>query len=235
MHPGNLFVDDRGCIVAVDFGIMGRLGLKERRFLAEILHGFITRNYRRVAEVHFENDYVPRRHSVELFAQALRAIGEPIMDRPASEISMAQVLGQLFQYTEVFDMQTRPELLLLQKTMMVVEGVGRSLDPELNMWVVAEPVVKVWMQSQLGAEAQFEAAAEGAASVGRFMGDIPKLLGQAERTAEALSAMAEDGLRLDDHTMERLASAQSRGTRASRIGIWVGAIALAVIALTLLF
>ena len=151
MHPGNLFVDDQGRIVAVDFGIMGRLGMKERRFLAEILHGFITRNYRRVAEVHFEAGYVPRKHSVAQFAQALRAIGEPIMDRPASEISMAQLLGQLFQYTEVFDMQTRPELLLLQKTMVVVEGVGRSLDPELNMWVVAEPVVKQWMESQLGA------------------------------------------------------------------------------------
>jgi ubiquinone biosynthesis protein len=235
MHPGNLFIDQEGRIVAVDFGIMGRLGLKERRFLAEILHGFITRNYRRVAEVHFEAGYVPRRHSVELFAQALRAIGEPIMDRPASEISMAQLLGQLFQYTEVFDMQTRPELLLLQKTMVVVEGVGRSLDPELNIWVVAEPVVRQWMQSQLGAEARFEAAAESAASLGRFVGDIPKLLGQAERTAEALSAMAEEGLRLDDDTVERLAEAQSRQNRMSRIGIWVGALALAAIAFALLF
>ena len=194
MHPGNLFVDDQGRIVAVDFGIMGRLGMKERRFLAEILYGFLNRNYTRVAEVHFEAGYVPRKHAVAQFAQALRAIGEPIMDRPASEISMAQLLGQLFQYTEVFDMQTRPELLLLQKTMVVVEGVGRSLDPELNMWVVSEPVVKVWMEQTFGAGAQFEAAAEGAASVGRFMGEIPKLLGQAERTAEALSAMAEDGL-----------------------------------------
>ena len=235
LHPGNLFIDDQGRIVAVDFGIMGRLGLKERRFLAEILHGFITRNYRRVAEVHFEAGYVPRRHSVEQFAQALRAIGEPIMDRPASEISMAQLLGQLFQYTEVFDMQTRPELLLLQKTMVVVEGVGRSLDPELNMWVVAEPVVKDWMQSQFGPEAQFEAAAEGAVSVGKFVTDIPKLLGQAERTADAFSAFVEEGLRLDDHTVERLAEAQSRKNRASRIGIWVGAIALALIAIALLF
>jgi ubiquinone biosynthesis protein len=235
MHPGNLFVDEKGRIVAVDFGIMGRLGLKERRFLAEILYGFLNRNYARVAEVHFEAGYVPRKHSVAQFAQALRAIGEPIMDRPASEISMAQLLGQLFQYTEVFDMQTRPELLLLQKTMVVVEGVGRSLDPELNMWVVSEPVVKDWMETQLGPGAQIEAAAEGAASVGRFMGDIPKLLGQAERTAEALSAMAEDGLRLDDHTVERLAEAQGRENRASRIGIWVGALALAAIALALIF
>ena len=235
MHPGNLFIDEQGRIVAVDFGIMGRLGMKERRFLAEILYGFLNRNYQRVAEVHFEAGYVPRKHSVPQFAQALRAIGEPIMDRPASEISMAQLLGQLFQYTEVFDMQTRPELLLLQKTMVVVEGVGRSLDPELNMWVVSEPVVKEWMEQTFGAGAQFDAAAEGAASVGRFMGDIPKLLGQAERTAEALSSMAEEGLRLDDHTVERLAEAQGRESRSSRIGIWVGAIALAAIALALLF
>jgi ubiquinone biosynthesis protein len=235
MHPGNLFIDEQGRIVPVDFGIMGRLGIKERRVLAEILHGFITRNYRRVAEVHFEAGYVPRWQSVELFTQALRAIGEPIMDRPANEISMAQLLGQLFQYTEVFDMQTRPELLLLQKTMVVVEGVGRSLDPELNIWVVAEPVVRQWMASQIGAEARLEAAAEGAASVGRFVGDIPKLLGQAERAADSFSAMVEEGLRLDTDTVERLAEAQSRRNRASLIGIWVGALALAAIALSLLF
>lgn len=235
MHPGNLFVDAEGRIVAVDFGIMGRLGAKERRFLAEILHGFLNRDYRRVAEVHFEAGYVPRKHAVAQFAQALRAIGEPIMDRPASEISMAQLLGQLFQYTEVFDMQTRPELLLLQKTMVVVEGVGRSLDPELNMWLVSEPVVKEWMEKELGAGARLEAAAEGAVSVGRFMSDIPKLLGQAERTVDAFSAMFDEGVRLDKHTVERLAEAQSRQNRATRIGIWIGAIALAVIALTLLF
>jgi ubiquinone biosynthesis protein len=148
---------------------------------------------------------------------------------------MAQLLGQLFQYTEVFDMQTRPELLLLQKTMVVVEGVGRSLDPELNIWVVSEPVVKEWMEQELGPGAQIEAAAEGAVSVGRFMGEIPKLLGQAERTAEALTAMVEEGLRLDDYTVERLAEAQGRQDRASRIGIWIGALALAAIALALLF
>jgi ubiquinone biosynthesis protein len=232
MHPGNLFIDDKCRIVAVDFGIMGRLGMKERRFLAEILYGFLNRNYARVAEVHFEAGYVPRKHSVAQFAQALRAIGEPIMDRPASEISMAQLLGQLFQYTEVFDMETRPELLLLQKTMVVVEGVGRSLDPELNMWVVSEPVVRDWMEKELGAGAQIEAAAEGAVSVGRFVGEIPKLLGQAERTVDAFSAMAEDGLRLDDHTVERLAEAQGRENRASRIGIWVGALALVVLAIS---
>jgi ubiquinone biosynthesis protein len=165
----------------------------------------------------------------------LRAIGEPIMDRPASEISMAQLLGQLFQYTEVFDMQTRPELLLLQKTMVVVEGVGRSLDPDLNIWVVSEPVVREWMEKELGPGARLEAAAEGAVSVGRFMGEIPKLLGQVERTADAFAGLAEEGMRLDDDTVDRLAEAQSRQNRATRIGIWIGAIALVVIALTRLF
>src|SRR5690349_967858 len=235
MHHGNLFVDAEGRIVAVDFGIMGQLGAKERRFLAEILHGFLNRDYARVAEVHFEAGYVPRKHSIAQFAQALRAIGEPIMDRPASEISMAQLLGQLFQYTEVFDMQTRPELLLLQKTMVVVEGVGRSLDPDLNIWVVSEPVVREWMEKELGPGARLEAAAEGAVSVGRFMGEIPKLLGQVERTADAFAGLAEEGMRLDDDTVDRLAEAQSRQNRATRIGIWIGAIALVVIALTRLF
>ena len=235
MHPGNLFVDKDGDIVAVDFGIMGRLSLKERRFLAEILYGFITRNYTRVAEVHFEAGYVPRKHSVAQFAQAMRAIGEPIMDRPASEISMAQLLGQLFQYTEVFDMQTRPELILLQKTMVVVEGVGRRLDPGLNIWVVAEPVVKEWMETQFGAGARIEQAAESAVSVGRFVGDIPKLLVQAERAADAFGAMVEEGLRLDDQSVERLAEAQRRQDRVSRAGIWVAAIALVAIALALVF
>ena len=124
MHPGNLFLDDAGRLVAVDFGIMGRLGMKERRFLAEILLGFITRDYRRVAEVHFEAGYVPGHHSVENFAQAIRAIGEPIHNRTAEEISMAKLLTLLLEVTGLFDMQTRPELILLQKTMVVVEGRG---------------------------------------------------------------------------------------------------------------
>jgi len=165
----------------------------------------------------------------------LRAIGEPIMDRPASEISMAHLLGQLFQYTEVFDMETRPELIMLQKTMVVVEGVGRGLDPDLNMWVVAEPVAKEWLESQLGAGARIEQAAEGAVSVGRFVGDIPKLLDRAERSMDALATVAEDGLHLDGQSVARLTAAQNRRDRWSRLGIWVGAIALVVIAIRLLF
>ena len=150
MHPGNLFLDDSGRLVAVDFGIMGRLGMKERRFLAEILLGFITRNYRRVAEVHFEAGYVPAHHSVENFAQAIRAIGEPIHNRTAEEISMAKLLTLLLEVTGLFDMRTRPELILLQKTMVVVEGVARGFDPKLDIWKVADPVVREWIERNLG-------------------------------------------------------------------------------------
>jgi len=162
MHPGNLFVDDERRLVAVDFGIMGRLGVKERLFLAEILHGFITRDYHRTAEVHFEAGYVPPTHSVESFAQAIRAIGEPIHNRTAEDISMARLLTLLFEVTGLFDMRTRPELLLLQKTMVVVEGVARSLDPKLDIWTTAEPVVREWMTRHLGPAGKIEGAVEGA-------------------------------------------------------------------------
>jgi ubiquinone biosynthesis protein len=154
MHPGNLFVEADGTIVAVDLGITGRLGKKERRFLAEILYGFITRDYRRVAEVHFEAGYVPRIHNVAAFAQAIRAIGEPIHGQPAETISMARLLTLLFEVTELFDMMTRPELLMLQKTMVVVEGVARTLDPAFNMWKTAEPVVGAWIRDNLGPRGQ---------------------------------------------------------------------------------
>ena len=124
--------------------------MKERRFLAEILLGFITRDYRRVAEVHFEAGYVPAHHSVENFAQAIRAIGEPIHNRTAEEISMAKLLTLLLEVTGLFDMQTRPELILLQKTMVVVEGVARGFDPKLDIWKVADPVVREWIERNLG-------------------------------------------------------------------------------------
>ena len=134
----------------VDFGIMGRIGRKERRFLAEILYGFIRRDYRRVAEVHFEAGYVSSIHRVEDFAQAIRAVGEPIHARTADQISMAKLLTLLFEVTALFDMKTRLELVMLQKTMVVVEGVARKLDPHLDMWATAEPVVAGWISENLG-------------------------------------------------------------------------------------
>jgi ubiquinone biosynthesis protein len=234
MHQGNLLVDGQGRVVAVDFGIMGRLGLKERRFLAEILHGLITRDYRRTAEVHFEAGYVPPHHPVEVFAQAMRAIGEPIHGRTASEISMADLLGQLFAYTEVFDMATRPELILLQKTMVVVEGVARSLDSELNLWTAAEPIAREWVESNLGVAGRLREAGAGAETLGRVMAEVPRLLEQAERTAVALADTTREGFRLDQDTVERLAAAQARQGRWSRWALWVGALALAAIALRLM-
>ncbi len=209
MHPGNLFVDPQGRIVAVDFGIMGRLSPRERRFLAEILYGFIARDYRRAAQAHFAAGYVPEHHSVEVFAQALRAIGEPLMGRPAEEISMGHLLGQLLEYTDVFDMQTRPELILLQKTMVVVEGVARMLDPRLNIWTAAEPVVEEWMRRELGLEGRLEEARMGAGKLGKALGDLPPFLLEVERVAGSFVRMAERGIRLDAETVERLAEAQS--------------------------
>jgi ubiquinone biosynthesis protein len=164
MHQGNLFVDANGHLVVVDFGIMGRLSEGDRLFLAEILFGFITRDYTRVSQVHFDAGYVPRDQDVADFAQALRAIGEPIMGLAANEISMARLLTQLFEVTGQFNMVTQPQLLLLQKTMVVVEGVARTLNPELNMWVTAEPVVRSWIERKWGPSASWRVR-ESAASL----------------------------------------------------------------------
>jgi ubiquinone biosynthesis protein len=232
MHQGNLFVDHAGRLVAVDFGIMGRLGTKEQRFLAEILFGLITRDYKRAAQVHFWAGYVPPHHPVEVFAQALRAIGEPIHGRTAEEISMADLLGQLFAYTDVFDMQTRPELILLQKTMVVVEGVARGLDPSLNMWVAAEPVARKWIEDNLGPIGRLREAGEGASAIGKIIADLPALLTQGQQTAIALHDMARNGLRLDDESVRKLALEEARRTRWGRLALWIGAISLAVLAFT---
>jgi len=234
MHPGNLFVDDAGNLVAVDFGIMGRLGPKERRFLAEILYGFITRNYYRTAEVHFEAGYVPPRHSIASFAQAIRAIGEPIHNRTAQDISMAKLFMLLFEITGLFDMRTRPELLLLQKTMVVVEGVARSLDPQLDMWTVAEPVVREWMERHLGPAGRLEHAAEGAMEVGRFLSDVPELLARGATLVERLDAMTENGLVLDPATVADIGRAEARRGRLSALALWVIAALLACICYMLL-
>ena len=229
MHQGNLFVDAGGNIVAVDFGIMGRLSGKERRFLAEILLGFLTRDYRRAAAAHFAAGYVPETHTIDVFAQALRAIGEPLLGRPAEEISMGHLLGQLFAYTDVFDMQTRPELILLQKTMVVVEGVARTLDPTLNIWTAAEPVVKEWMEKALGVEGRLREAGAGAGQLGQFVADLPLALLQAERAADAFAGMARDGLRLDSETIRQLADEQARTGRWGRRALWLAGLAIAVV------
>lgn len=154
MHQGNLFVTGAGDIVAIDFGIMGRIDRRARMWLAEILYGLITGNYRRVAEIHFEAQYVPGHHSVEEFATALRAVGEPMRGKPVRELSVGGMLDGLFAITRDFDMQTQPHLLLLQKTMVMVEGVATALDPDINLWETSGPYVKNWLRDELGPEAK---------------------------------------------------------------------------------
>ncbi|MDR3508166.1 MAG: 2-polyprenylphenol 6-hydroxylase, partial [Caulobacteraceae bacterium] len=160
LHEGNLFVAAPDRIIAVDFGIMGRLDAVARRHLAEILWGFLQRDYRRVAKAHFDAGYVPAHHSVELFAQALRAVGEPNVGQAAASVSMGRLLGQLFEITALFDMRLRPELVLLQKTMVTVEGVARGIDPGHNLWASAEPVVRRWIMRELSPVARARELAE---------------------------------------------------------------------------
>jgi ubiquinone biosynthesis protein len=231
MHQGNLFVDREGRLVVVDFGIMGRVDAPMRRFMAETLGGFLARDYLRVAEVHYQAGFVPRSHPIETFAQALRAIGEPIFGRSARDVSMAKLLQQLFDTTRRFDMELQPQLVLLQKTMVVVEGVARGLDPAFDIWEASRPVIERWMIDNMGPEARLRDAAEGMTSLGRLARDLPQIL----RNAETISAMlAGGGLRLHPDTARQIADAQMLRTRHVRIAIWIAAGALSLLAVGML-
>ena len=204
LHPGNLFVQEDGSIAAVDFGIMGRLDAKTRRHVGELLVAFLSRDYRRAAEIHFEAGWVPGHKSADAFTQACRSIGEPIMDRPQNEISIARLLAQLFQVAQTFDMETQPQLLLLQKTMLVAEGTGRKLDPGANMWMLARPLIDEWMGEALGAEVVLRETVGGmAAAIGR----LPRLMDRMETGANML---VEGKVRLHPETIYSL-----RGERRS--------------------
>ncbi len=231
MHQGNLLVEEDGTLIAIDFGIMGRLDDASRRFMAETLFGFLMRDYKRVADVHFDAGFVPRTHARDAFAQALRAIGEPIFDRGAEEISMAKLLTQLFQTTDTFDMRMQPQLVLLQKTMVVVEGVARNLDPHHNIWEAARPVLEEWMTQQLGPEARLSAAAEDAVALGRVLRSLPSFLSKAEQAAGSLT---DQGVRLDPETARIIGESEARSSRSGRIALWIIAVSLAAIAASLL-
>jgi len=185
MHQGNLKVAENGDLIALDFGIMGRIDAYTRRVYAEILMGFIEKDYRKIAEIHFEAGYVPGDQDVDDFAQALRSVGEPIFGADASHISMARLLTHLFDVTERFGMETRVELILLQRTMVVVEGVARSLDPEINMWEVAKPVVEQYILDNVGPRAVLRDLVATYQVLARFGPKLPHL---AER---ALTRLAE--------------------------------------------
>ena len=164
LHEGNLFAAAPAALTAVDFGIIGRIGPPERRYLAEILWGFLNRDYEAVARTHFDAGYVPAHHSVAAFAQALRAVGEAVFGRPASEVPMSRVLLQLFEITALYEMRLRPELVLLQKTMMTVEGVARRIMPDHNIWAAADPVVRRWIARELSPAARIKRFADEAAT-----------------------------------------------------------------------
>lgn len=180
MHEGNMIVTPDGRLALVDFGIIGRIGLNERRFLAEILWGFIRRDYHRIAEVHFEAGYVPKDKSVGDFAQALRSVGEPIHGKSASDVSMGRLLLQLLDFTHTFGMQLRPELVLLQKTMVQVEGVARTIDPEHDIWAAAEPIVKDWITQNLGPAGAAKLVAENVREVADRLKRLPEVMDQVE-------------------------------------------------------
>lgn len=205
LHQGNLFATTDGTLVAVDFGIMGRLDRTTRRVFAEILYGFLQQDYMKVADAHFEAGYVPAGQSRETFAQALRAIGEPIADKQLKDISLGNLMAQLLKTTETFAMQTQPQLLLLQKTMVMVEGVALHLDPEVNMWDASRPVIERWMATNLGPAARIEDARKGLQSLPRR---LPALLDDAEAV---LRERRKGGVRLHAETVSALARAMEHG------------------------
>jgi ubiquinone biosynthesis protein len=191
MHEGNMIYGDDGKLWVVDFGIMGRIGAKERRYLAEILYGFLRRDYRRVAQVHAEAGYVPTKYSVEEFSQALRAIGEPILGKTADQVSMSRLLLQLFDVTHLFGMHLRPELVMLQKTMVQVEGVARALDPKHDIWGAAQPIVERWVKRELGPEGVTKRVMEELAIGLTAFRRLPQTLEAMEGAAHALRRNAE--------------------------------------------
>ena len=201
MHQGNLFVDKKGNIIPVDFGIMGRLDKNNRRFLAEILYGFIKRDYVKVAEVHFQAGLVPQDASKEEFAQALRSVGEPIFGQSIKDISGGNLLAQLFEITEKFNMATQPPLLLLQKTMVVVEGVARKLYPETNIWEVSRPVLEDWLKNIKSPKSSIDKAINTSSEIIKRIPDLPQFI---DRADYALKLVSEGKLNLSVGTNKNL-------------------------------
>lgn len=216
MHHGNLKLAPDGGIVAFDFGIMGRIDARTRRTYAEILYSYLTRDYRRGAQAHFDAGYVSRSHDIDAFAQALRSIGEPIVDQHASEISMARLLQQLFDVTEQFGMETRPELILLQRTMVVVEGVARSLDPSFNMWEAARPEVERWMRENIGPQGLLRELKTSAEALARLGPRLPEI-------AERIVVAAERWAQQEEEAHARNGAAAPPPAPPSRRGFWRGA------------
>ena len=186
LHQGNLFLNKEGNLLAVDFGIMGRLDKKNRKYLAEIIYGFIRQDYLHIAKIHKEAGLIDNNVSIEDFSQALRSIGEPIINQKAKNISMGNVLVQLFDITKQFNMSLQPQLLLLQKTMITVEGVARKLDPEINFWDVSKPEIEKWLKDELGIKNRLKQTQEALEALSRTMPDIPDFISRADLAFETI-------------------------------------------------
>jgi len=187
MHQGNLFIDNSGQIVPIDFGIMGRIDKLNRKYLAEILYGFIKRDYKKVADVHIQAGLVPQNVQVDELAQALRSIGEPIFGQSVKDISGGKLLTQLFEITEKFNMQTQPQLLLLQKTMVVVEGVARKLNPDTNIWETSKPVLEKWLKETKDPLNNLSKTLKESTEALKNLPDFPKIM---EKANQALTFLA---------------------------------------------
>lgn len=219
LHPGNLFLDRNGDLVAVDFGIMGRLSLESRIYIAEILRGFLTGDYKRVAQVHFDAGYVPPHKDIEAFTQACMAVARPITGKPLNEISIGELLGQMFAIAAEFEMEVQPQLLLMQKTLMVAEGVGRMLNPQLNMWQLATPMIEDWAHEHFGIAGKAKDAAREGLDIAR---KLPGILRNAERTLTTLAD--EKGLKIHPQSLEAMALDRRAQQRQ---WLWLGWSALA--------
>ena len=222
MHEGNMILGNDGELYLIDFGIIGRIGRAERRFLAEILNGFIKRDYKRIAEVHFEAGYVPKDRSVGDFAQALRSVGEPIHGKNAKQVSMGRLLLQLLDFTHVFGMHLRPELVLLQKTMVQVEGVARTLDPEHNIWKAAEPVVQEWIRREFSPAGGAQLAQEMMRDANARIQRLPTLLDNFETM---VTHQAEASKNRDKHPIQGWIRHPFRTYLAVSLSIMVGVFA----------
>jgi len=214
MHPGNLFVAPQGTLIGMDFGIMGRVDAATQKTLGEMLLGFLTRDYRRVAEVHIRAGFVPASKNVDAFAQACRTIAEPILGKPIAEISIARLLGQLFAITETFEMQTQPQLLLLQKSMLLAEGVGRTLAPQVNMWELAKPLIEDWMRERFGPEGK---VTDAFATTIATLQKLPHII---DRVDTVTADMAKGGLRLHPDSARALRGESPGRTRVARWFLW---------------
>ncbi|MGN7613648.1 2-polyprenylphenol 6-hydroxylase [Magnetococcales bacterium HHB-1] len=199
-HPGNIFVLPKGVIGVVDFGIMGQVSLQTRLWLADIMRGFLMRDYRKVAQIHLDAEYVPPETDMDAFEDACRQVGEPIFGQPLKKISIADLLGKMFKVAQTFEMEVQPQLLLLQKTMFTLEGVGREIYPDLNMWKLTEPLVRAWMQEHFGPKGRYREIRKDLRNISHFAGYVPKLLHR------GLERLAHDRLqlRLNPDFLDRL-------------------------------